>query len=300
MTRKLWWALRFSAIERWFGSCSDFFPFDFATLYNRFAQNHPARVPGLTVGRFQMRPHLSATNGRGFNHYSNHCPLSTDHFPHPYLLPGLRDKLKFHCGPGNEQFRNVGPCDGGVFSRSPGVFSVFGPATAVDRGGRPTRRRANRAFAVRAPDIITVGRGGSPGDVNRESRALKSREIEVIYANRGGGCLLHCPGQLAIYPLVPLAWHGFTVGDFLERLQVGIVETLDDLGIRGHIRPGRHGIWGTHRTIGGRGRGRAKLGYILRGVFERRSAPGPVPRGRVRYGGSYAHEFHGGRTPRTG
>jgi lipoyl(octanoyl) transferase len=94
------------------------------------------------------------------------------------------------------------------------------------------------------PDIITIGRGGSPGDVNRQSQVLKSREIEVVYANRGGGCLLHCPGQLAIYPLAPLAWHGFTVGDFLERLQVGIIETLDDLGIRGQIRPGRHGIWG--------------------------------------------------------
>jgi lipoyl(octanoyl) transferase len=93
-------------------------------------------------------------------------------------------------------------------------------------------------------DIITVGRGGSPGDVNRQSQVLKSREIEVVYANRGGGCLLHCPGQLAIYPLVPLTWHGFTVGDFLDRLQVGIIETLDDLGIRGHIQPGRHGIWG--------------------------------------------------------
>lgn len=94
------------------------------------------------------------------------------------------------------------------------------------------------------PNIISVGRGGSPGDVNRENRALKSREIEVIYANRGGGCLLHCPGQLAIYPLVPLDWHGFSVGDYLERLHLGIVESLDDLGIRGHIQPGRHGVWG--------------------------------------------------------
>ncbi len=94
------------------------------------------------------------------------------------------------------------------------------------------------------PDIITIGRGGSPGDMNRESRVLKSREIEVVYANRGGGCMLHCPGQLAIYPLVPLNWHGFTVGEFLERLQVGIVETLDDLGVHGHIKPGRHGVWG--------------------------------------------------------
>jgi lipoyl(octanoyl) transferase len=103
------------------------------------------------------------------------------------------------------------------------------------------------------PNIITIGRGGSPGDVNRESRVLKSREIEVIYSNRGGGCLLHCPGQLAIYPLTALNWHGFTVGDFIERLQVGIVETLDDLGIHGHIRPGRHGVWartGQLATVG--------------------------------------------------
>ena len=94
------------------------------------------------------------------------------------------------------------------------------------------------------PDIITVGRGGSSAAINRESRIIKNRQIEVIYVNRGGGCLLHCPGQLAIYPLVPLNWHGFTVGDFLERLQAGIIETLDDLGIRGHVLPGRHGIWG--------------------------------------------------------
>jgi lipoyl(octanoyl) transferase len=94
------------------------------------------------------------------------------------------------------------------------------------------------------PDIITIGRGGSSADINRESRIIKSRQIEAIYVNRGGGCLLHCPGQLAIYPLAPLSWHGYTVGDFLERFQAGIIETLDDLGIRGHTRPGRFGIWG--------------------------------------------------------
>lgn len=93
-------------------------------------------------------------------------------------------------------------------------------------------------------NVITIGRGGSMGDVNRDSRALKSREIEAVYTNRGGGALLHCPGQLAIYPLVPLRWHGFTVGEFLERLQVGIIETLDDLGIHGNTVTGRHGIWG--------------------------------------------------------
>ncbi len=92
--------------------------------------------------------------------------------------------------------------------------------------------------------VITVGRGGSPADVATESRMVRDRQIDVRWVNRGGGCLVHCPGQLAIYPIVPLRWHGFSVGEYLERLQAGIVETLDELGIHGRTLPGRYGVFG--------------------------------------------------------
>jgi lipoyl(octanoyl) transferase len=94
------------------------------------------------------------------------------------------------------------------------------------------------------PNLITIGRGGSSANIRHDSPALKSREIEAVYVNRGGGCLLHCPGQVAIYPMVPLRWHGFTLGEFVERLQAGIVEALDDLNVPAHTLPGKHGIWG--------------------------------------------------------
>lgn len=94
------------------------------------------------------------------------------------------------------------------------------------------------------PQVITVGRGGSPGEIASESRMLQNGQIEVRWVNRGGGCMVHCPGQLAIYPVVPLRWHGFSVGEHLERLQAGMVETLDELGIRAHTPPGRYGVWG--------------------------------------------------------
>ena len=81
------------------------------------------------------------------------------------------------------------------------------------------------------PTIITVGRGGSPGEIAMQSGLVRNRQIEVRWVNRGGGCLVHCPGQLAIYPLVPLQWHGFSVGEFLDRFQAGIMETLDDLNV---------------------------------------------------------------------
>jgi lipoyl(octanoyl) transferase len=81
------------------------------------------------------------------------------------------------------------------------------------------------------PTLITVGRGGSPGDVAMQSGLVRNRQIEVRWVNRGGGCLMHSPGQLAIYPIVPLRWHGFSVGEFLHRLQTGIIEALDDLNV---------------------------------------------------------------------
>ena len=91
------------------------------------------------------------------------------------------------------------------------------------------------------PALITVGRGGSPGDVAMQSNLVRNRQIEVRWVNRGGGCLVHCPGQLAIYPIVPLRWHSFSVGEFLHRLQTGIIETLDDLNVPSHPVPETRG-----------------------------------------------------------
>ncbi len=94
------------------------------------------------------------------------------------------------------------------------------------------------------PPLITVGRLGSRAHVRLSPRELISRQLSVRWVNRGGGCLLHAPGQLAVYPIVPLTWHRFTVGQYLARLQSGILATLAELNIAGQTRPGSHGIWG--------------------------------------------------------
>ncbi|NQT11728.1 MAG: hypothetical protein HQ582_03200 [Planctomycetes bacterium] len=94
------------------------------------------------------------------------------------------------------------------------------------------------------PNLVTVGRGGSPLDVQLESHLIRSGQLEVRWVKRGGGCLVHAPGQLAIYPVVPLRWHGFSVGEYLDRLQHGMLKTLEQLGIPAHSRSEQHGIWG--------------------------------------------------------
>lgn len=88
------------------------------------------------------------------------------------------------------------------------------------------------------PSIVTVGRGGSPGQVAMQNRLVRNGQIDVRWVNRGGGCLVHCPGQLAIYPIVPLRWHGLSVGRFLDRFCSAIAESLGDLNVPCSTEPG--------------------------------------------------------------
>ena len=94
------------------------------------------------------------------------------------------------------------------------------------------------------PDIITIGRGGSPADVRLDAKPLRTGQLEVRWVKRGGGCMVHLPGQLAVYPIIDLAWHDFSVGEYLDRFQAGVLETLHELGFPATARPPRHGIWG--------------------------------------------------------
>jgi lipoate-protein ligase B len=106
------------------------------------------------------------------------------------------------------------------------------------------------------PEVITIGRSGRPSDIASRG-ALRSREIETHWVNRGGGTLVHCPGQLAVYPIVPLRWHEFTLGDYLRRLQAALADTLTELGVQIHIRPSKLGVWGRTGQI-------ATLGVAVR------------------------------------
>src|SRR5437773_10504444 len=59
------------------------------------------------------------------------------------------------------------------------------------------------------PPLITIGRRGSRADVKFTGGELAHRQLEIRYGSRGGGALLHAPGQLAIYPTIPIAHHGW-------------------------------------------------------------------------------------------
>ena len=94
------------------------------------------------------------------------------------------------------------------------------------------------------PPIITIGRAGSRGQLRAAAEELTSRQIAVRWVNRGGGAIVHGPGQVAIYPIVPLDRLGWTVGDYLRRLGAGLTATLADVGVATPASSDLGGIWG--------------------------------------------------------
>jgi lipoyl(octanoyl) transferase len=114
------------------------------------------------------------------------------------------------------------------------------------------------------PPLVTVGRQGSWAQIRCEPQELQSRRWRVRWVNRGGGCLLHAPGQLALYPILALDQLGLGIEAYLDQLQQVLSDVLDDFQIRatpvaphpsgnGRSPLGDRGLWVGHRPIAGVG-----------------------------------------------
>ena len=68
------------------------------------------------------------------------------------------------------------------------------------------------------PPLITVGRAGSRAHILVDQKELTASRLDVRWLNRGGGCLVHAPGQLAVYPVVPLDRLGLGVREYRAHL----------------------------------------------------------------------------------
>jgi lipoyl(octanoyl) transferase len=108
------------------------------------------------------------------------------------------------------------------------------------------------------PPLITVGRDGNPSDVRLGPDELTALRWGIRWVPRGGGCLLHLPGQLAVYPILALERLELSIPDYLDRLQQVLVAVLADFGIRGHAGPAHDGVRVGDRLL-------AALGVAVRG-----------------------------------
>jgi lipoate-protein ligase B len=70
------------------------------------------------------------------------------------------------------------------------------------------------------PTVITLGKRGQPlNDILASMDVLREKQIKIVATERGGQATLHNPGQLVLYPIVPLREWGLGVKDFVECLE---------------------------------------------------------------------------------
>ncbi len=96
------------------------------------------------------------------------------------------------------------------------------------------------------PPLVTVGRAGSRAHILVDPKELTAARLDVRWLNRGGGCIVHAPGQLAVYPVVPLDRLKLGLVEYRATLVQSVLDVCRELGIP---------AWPVEQTAGVAGRG---------------------------------------------
>jgi lipoyl(octanoyl) transferase len=108
-------------------------------------------------------------------------------------------------------------------------------------------RDAGALLVCDHPPGITIGREGSRVHVRPSPEELNDRRWPVRWVSRGGGAMLHLPGQVACYPLVALDRLGMTPARYLVELQSLVVDLLREYHVPAEPDPAVPGV-----RVGGR------------------------------------------------
>ena len=101
-----------------------------------------------------------------------------------------------------------------------------------------------RVLLVEHPPVITFGRRpGVERNVVAPPDVLGRRGVEVVPSDRGGDVTLHAPGQLVVYPIVPLNEHRLSVGGYVRALERGVIHALARFGVAARRDDCAVGVW---------------------------------------------------------
>ncbi|MGE3819551.1 MAG: lipoyl(octanoyl) transferase LipB [Isosphaeraceae bacterium] len=99
------------------------------------------------------------------------------------------------------------------------------------------------------PPTISVGRSGSRAHILPDDPTLRSIGVKVHWVNRGGGCVLHLPGQLSAYFALSLERFDLTLNDYVGRLYQAVLGVLREFDLSGELKPAVPGVFLGHARV---------------------------------------------------
>ena len=122
----------------------------------------------------------------------------------------------------------------------------FDAALAVQRHlvdqVQSSREGTGHLVVCEHPPAISIGREGSRADLLVEEEELRSRQMSIRWAARGGATWVHLPGQLAAYLVVPVERRGLTPGGFRAAILRGLLGTAAEQRVAAWRGVGSQGV----------------------------------------------------------
>jgi len=91
--------------------------------------------------------------------------------------------------------------------------------------------------------VITIGRQGSRAHIACGDDELAALGLTLRWVNRGGGCVLHRPGQLVVYPVMPVSPESLKPADYVRRLAECVANVLAEFNIKCSISADLSGVY---------------------------------------------------------
>lgn len=102
----------------------------------------------------------------------------------------------------------------------------------------------DRLFLVEHPPVITLGRSTDRANLRTDEADLRARGVELFEVGRGGDVTYHAPGQLVGYPILDLDAQGRRdVHGHLRRIEAGLIDAIEELGVPAKRMPGWTGVF---------------------------------------------------------
>ena len=93
------------------------------------------------------------------------------------------------------------------------------------------------------PPTLSIGRSGSRGHIRPDDDQLSTWGVPMRWVNRGGGCILHLPGQLSFYLIHTLQPKSLNLQAYINRISGALVDLLSEFELRGQVRNDVPGVY---------------------------------------------------------
>ncbi|MFN0198504.1 MAG: lipoyl protein ligase domain-containing protein [Planctomycetaceae bacterium] len=140
--------------------------------------------------------------------------------------------------------------------------------------------RHGKLLICEHPPLISIGREGGHANLGYSDAWLTEDHddsngppsLDVRWVKRGGGAIVHAPGQLAIYPILPLELRSCGLLEYREKLQRAVMLACRDFRIGAETRDDIPGIFTKYGQVGFVGLSVSR-GISRQGIFLNVSSP---------------------------